>query len=63
MRLWCAERSVEMLELTLQFCLREDRIHDNPIGSLNIEQLEWNVRAAMAAVADATIAEFTAADL
>ena len=63
MRLWCAEGSVEMLELTLQFCLREDRIHGNPIGSLNIEQLEWNVRAAMAAVADATIAEFTAADL
>ena len=63
MRLWCAERSVEMLELTLQFCLREERIHGNPIGSLNSEQLEWNVRAAMATVSDATIAEFTAASL
>ena len=63
MRLWCAERSVEMLELTLQFCLREERIHGNPIGSLNMEQLEWNVRAAMATVSDATIAEFTAASL
>ena len=63
MRLWCAERSVEMLELTLQFCLREERIHGNPIGSLNREQLEWNVRAAMATVSDATFAEFTAASL
>ena len=63
MRLWCAERSVEMLELTLQFCLREERIHGNPIGSLNSEQLERNVRAAMATVSDATIAEFTAASL
>ena len=63
MRLWCAERSVEMLELTLQFCLREERIHGNPIGSLNSEQLELNVRAAMATVSDATIAEFTAASL
>lgn len=63
MRLWCAERSVDMLELALQFCLREERLHGNPIGSLNIEQLEWNVRAAMATVADATITEFTAAGL
>jgi aryl-alcohol dehydrogenase-like predicted oxidoreductase len=29
----------------LQFCLREKRIHGNPIGSLNIEQLEMNARA------------------
>ena len=63
MRLWCVERSVEMLELTLQFCLREDRIHVKPIGSLNVEQLEWNVRAEVSAVADVTIVEFTAADL
>ena len=37
-----------MLDLSLQFCLREARIHGNPIGSLNIEQLEANVAAAAA---------------
>ena len=52
-----------MLELTLQFCLREERIHGNPIGSLNIEQLERNVAAAMAVVSDETIAAFVAAEL
>ena len=61
MRLWCADRSVNMLELALQFCLREERLHGNPSGAVIIEQLEWNVRAAMATVTDATITEFTAA--
>ena len=63
MRLWCSEQGIDMLELTLQFCLREERIHGNPIGSLNIEQLERNVAAAMAAVTDETIAAFRAAAL
>ena len=63
MRLWSEEQGVEMLELTLQFCLREERIHGNPIGSLNIEQLEKNVAAAMATVADDMIAAFKAAGL
>jgi aryl-alcohol dehydrogenase-like predicted oxidoreductase len=63
MRLWCSEQGIDMLELTLQFCLREERIHGNPIGSLNIEQLERNVAAAMATVADETIAAFRGAAL
>ena len=63
MRLWSEEQGVEMLELTLQFCLREERIHGNPIGSLNIEQLEKNVAAALATVAESTIAVFKAAEL
>ncbi|MCY3667582.1 MAG: aldo/keto reductase, partial [Gemmatimonadetes bacterium] len=63
MRLWCGEQGLDMLKLTLQFCLREERIHGNPIGSLNIEQLERNVAAAMATVADETIAAFEAAAL
>ncbi len=45
MRLWCEEHEVDMLRLTLHFCLREERIHGNPIGNLNIEQLERNVAA------------------
>ncbi len=36
-------------------------VHGNPIGSLNIEQLETNVRAAMASVSDDTFHTFFAA--
>ena len=36
----------DLLTLAIQFCLREERIHGNPIGSLNVAQLEANVRAA-----------------
>jgi aryl-alcohol dehydrogenase-like predicted oxidoreductase len=43
---WCREEGIDMLTLALRFCLREERIHGNPIGSLNIAQLEANVRAA-----------------
>jgi aryl-alcohol dehydrogenase-like predicted oxidoreductase len=43
---WCREEGIDMLTLAIQFCLREERIHGNPIGSLNIDQLEANVRAA-----------------
>ena len=37
---WCRERGIDLLRLALQFCLREQRIHGNPIGSLNAAQLE-----------------------
>ena len=43
---WCQEEGIDLLQLALQFCLRENRIHGNNIGSLNTEQLEANVRAA-----------------
>lgn len=43
---WCREEQVDLLQLAIQFCLRENRIHGNPIGSLNVEQLEANIRAA-----------------
>jgi aryl-alcohol dehydrogenase-like predicted oxidoreductase len=62
MRLWCAERSISLLQLALQFCLRQERIHGNPLGSLNIEQLEMNV-AATAPLADSSLEEFLAAGL
>src|SRR5438034_9502064 len=45
---WCQEEAIDLLTLAIQFCLREERIHGNPIGSLNIAQLEANVRAAAA---------------
>ena len=43
---WCREEEIDLLQLAIQFCLREERIHGNPIGSLNVEQLEANIRAA-----------------
>ena len=43
---WCRDHGVDLLQLALQFCLREPRIHGNPIGSLNAAQLEQNIRAA-----------------
>jgi D-threo-aldose 1-dehydrogenase len=43
---WCRRQDIDLLSLAIQFCLREPRIHAHPIGSLNIAQLEANVRAA-----------------
>ncbi len=43
---WCQEEGVDLLQLALQYCLLDDRIHGNNIGSLNVKQLEANVRAA-----------------
>lgn len=61
MRIWCEERSVSLLWLALQFCLRETRIHGNPVGSLNVEQLEANVAAASQHLPDDVIEAFRAA--
>ena len=63
MRLWCKEHGHNLLELTLQFTIRETRIHGNPLGSLNKEQLEANVCAACATVSDDVFESFFAANL
>ena len=63
MRLWCEQRGVSLLQLALQFCLRDQRIHGNPVGNLNIAQLEMNARAAATPIADDVMAEFESADL
>ena len=60
MREWSEAHGISLLELAIQFCVRDDRIHGNPIGSLNKEQLELNVRAACAKFADATFEQFLA---
>ena len=49
---WCLEEDINLLQLALQFCLREERIQGNNIGSLNAEQLEANVRAASTPLPD-----------
>ena len=51
---WCRDRSIDLLQLALQFCLREARIHGNPIGSLNAAQLEQNIRAAATPLDEST---------
>ena len=63
MRLWCEERGMSMLQLAIQFCLRDERIHGNPIGSLNPEELEMNVRAAAEPLSAEAIEDFLEADL
>ncbi len=43
---WCRDEEVNLLQMALQFCLAEGRIHGNPTGNLNVEQLEANIWAA-----------------
>ena len=58
---WCRDRGIDLLQLALQFCLREPRIHGNPIGSLNAAQLEQNVRAAATPLDESVWAAYEAA--
>ena len=55
---WAREQDIDLLTLAIQFCLRETRIHGNPIGSLNIAQLEANVRAASTPLPEAVWEHF-----
>ncbi|CAN5748791.1 aldo/keto reductase [soil metagenome] len=59
-RQWCLEEGINLLQLALQFCLKEERIHGNPLGSLNVEQLEANVWAASTPLPDAVWAKVQA---
>jgi aryl-alcohol dehydrogenase-like predicted oxidoreductase len=63
MRQWCLDRGVNMLALALQFCLREERIHGNPLGSQNIAELEANVAAVTTPLPDTVFDEFARAGL
>lgn len=56
---WCQREKIELLQLAIQFCVREDRIHGNPIGSLDKMQLEANIRAASRPVEEAVWKKFT----
>ena len=63
MRQWCIEHGVNMLALALQFCLREPRIHGNPLGSQNVAELEANVAAVTTPLPDEVFEEFARANL
>jgi D-threo-aldose 1-dehydrogenase len=60
---WCQDRNVSLLALALQFCLRERRIHGNPLGSQSLAELEANVRAVTEAVPESVFEEFETAGL
>ena len=60
MRQWCMDEGISLLALALQFCLGEERIHGNPIGSLNIEQLEMNARAVSEPLSEDVFERFAA---
>jgi D-threo-aldose 1-dehydrogenase len=60
---WCDERGISLLHLALQFCLREERIHGNPLGSQNAAELEANVRAVTEPLPERVFAEFAEAGL
>ncbi|MCC6626225.1 MAG: aldo/keto reductase [Chloroflexi bacterium] len=60
---WCRERGVSLLALALQFCLREERIHGNPLGSQNIDELRANIAAVATPLPDQVFEDFAAAGL
>ena len=62
-RQWCLDRNVSLLALALQFCLREGRIHGNPLGSQNLAELEANVRAVTETLPERVFAEFAEAGM
>ena len=57
---WCRQEEIDLLQLAIQFCLKEKRIHGNPIGSLNVAQLESNIRAACRPLEESVWARFEA---
>ena len=57
---WCRQEEIDLLQLAIQFCLQEPRIHGNPIGSLNVAQLEANIRAACTPLDESVWARFEA---
>jgi aryl-alcohol dehydrogenase-like predicted oxidoreductase len=63
MRQWAIERGVSLLAIALHFCLRETRIHGNPLGSQNVAELEQNVAAVSTPLPAGILEEFIAAGL
>jgi L-galactose dehydrogenase len=55
---WCQREGVSLLQLAIQYCLAEKRIHGNPIGSLNVDQLEANIWAASTPIEENVWANF-----
>jgi aryl-alcohol dehydrogenase-like predicted oxidoreductase len=63
MRRWAVEHGVSLLALALQFCLREERIHANPLGNQSRSDLEQNVAAVTTPLPPGVLDAFVAAGL
>ena len=63
MRQWAIDRGVSLLAIALQFCLRETRIHGNPLGNQNARDLAQNVEAVSTPLPEGVLEEFVAAGL
>jgi len=63
MRQWAIDHGVSLLQITLHFCLREERIHGNPLGNQNTHDLEQNVAAVSTPLPDGILEEFVASGL
>ena len=63
MRAWAMERGVSLLALALHFCLRDERVHGNPLGNQNVGDLEQNVAAVSTPLPAGVLEEFVAAGL
>jgi aryl-alcohol dehydrogenase-like predicted oxidoreductase len=63
MRQWAIARGVSLLAIALQFCLRETRIHGNPLGNQNARDLAQNVEAVSTPLPEGVLEDFVAAGL
>ena len=63
MRAWAMQRGVSLLALALHFCLRDERVHGNPLGNQNVGDLEQNVAAVSTPLPPGVLDELVAAGL
>jgi aryl-alcohol dehydrogenase-like predicted oxidoreductase len=63
MRQWAMDRGVSLLALALQYPLRDPRVHANPLGNQNVQDLEQNVAAVSTPLPEGVVEEFLAAGL
>jgi aryl-alcohol dehydrogenase-like predicted oxidoreductase len=63
MRQWAIDHGVSLLAIALQFCLRDERVHGNPLGNQNVNDLEQNVAAVSTPLPPGILDEIIAAGL
>lgn len=63
MRQWALDRGVSLLAIALQYCLRDERVHGNPLGNQNASDLEQNVAAVSTPLPAGVLDDFIAAGL
>lgn len=63
MRQWAIDRGVSLLAIALQFCLRDTRVHGNPLGNQNASDLAQNVAAVSTPLPESILDDFVAAGL